>query len=300
MRLNYYPAQAVAPPPAQLRASAHTDYGALTLLTALLGEDRTLEPLKRVLIARTEGNPFFLEESVHTLVETGLLVGERGAYQMVKTPDAWQIPATAQAILAARIDRLAPEDKRLLQTAAVIGKDVPFGLLQAITDASEDTLRRGLTHLQAAEFLYETNLFPDLEYTFKPALTHQVAYDTLVEERRRPLHAKIVTAIEQLYPDRLVEHAERLAYHTVRAGLVEKAVRYLREAGTKALERSACREATELLQQALAVLQSQPETPGDSGGGPERAHGAGSGPHGDEGERLTGCGSDVSPSPGTL
>ena len=111
--------------------------------TALLGEDRSLEPLKRVLIERTEGNPFFLEESVRTLVETQVLVGERGAYRLTKAPDAWQIPATAQAILAARIDRLAPEDKRLLQAAAVIGKDVPFALLQAIADVPEDALRRG-------------------------------------------------------------------------------------------------------------------------------------------------------------
>ena len=245
----------------QLRIDPLPPERADELLKTLLGEDRTLEPLKRALIARTEGNPFFIEETVHALVETQVLVGERGAYRMAKAPDAWQIPATAQAILAARVDRLAPEDKRLLQTAAVIGKDVPFGLLRAIADMPEDALRRGLEHLQAAEFLYEISLFPDLEFTFKHALTHQVAYDTLVEERRRQLHAKIATAMEQLYADRLVEHAERLAYHTVRAGLAKKAVQYLREAGLKALERSAHRESTELLQQALAVLDTQPETP---------------------------------------
>jgi tetratricopeptide (TPR) repeat protein len=245
----------------QLRIDPLPPESASELLTALLGEDRALEPLKRLLIARTEGNPFFIEESVHTLVETQVLVGERGAYRMAKAPDAWQIPATAQAILAARIDRLAPDDKRLLQTAAVIGKDVPFGLLHAIADMPDGTLRGGLAHLQGAEFLYEMNLFPDLEYTFKHALTHQVAYDTLVKARRRQLHARIVTAIERLYADRLVEHVERLAYHTVQAGLVEKAVRYLREARIKALERSAPREAIELLQQALTLLDSQPETP---------------------------------------
>ena len=142
-----------------------------------------------MLIERTEGNPFFLEESVRTLVETQVLVGERGAYRMTKAPDAWQIPATAQAILAARIDRLAPEDKRLLQAASVIGKDVPFALLQAIADMPEDSLRRRLSHLQAAEFLYETSLFPDLEYTFKHALTHEVAYGSVLHDRRRALHA---------------------------------------------------------------------------------------------------------------
>jgi len=131
----------------QLRLDPLPPEGAEALLNALLGEDRTLARLTRVLIDRTEGNPFFLEESVRTLVETQVLVGERGAYRVAKALDAWQIPATAQAILAARIDRLAPEDKRLLQAASVIGKDAPFALLQAIADMPEDSLRQGLTHL---------------------------------------------------------------------------------------------------------------------------------------------------------
>jgi class 3 adenylate cyclase len=125
----------------QLRIDPLPPESAEALLAALLGEDRTLELLKRVLIERTEGNPFFLEESVQTLVETKVLAGERGAYRMAKAPDAWQIPATAQAILAARINRLEPEDKRLLQAASVVGKDVPFTLLQAIADVPEDSLR---------------------------------------------------------------------------------------------------------------------------------------------------------------
>ena len=193
----------------------------------------------QMLIERTEGNPFFLEESVQTLVETRMLIGERGAYQLVRTPKGLEIPATAQAILAARIDRLTTEGKRLLQTASVIGKDVPFALLQAIADMPEDSLRRELTHLQAGEFLYETSLFPDLEYTFKHVLTHEVAYGSLLQERRRELHGQIATAIEERYQDRLTEHVERLAYHTIRAGLKEKAVRYSREAGVKAVARSA-------------------------------------------------------------
>jgi len=110
----------------QLRIDPLPPDGAEALLTALLGQDGTLEPLKRLLIERTGGNPFFLEESVQTLVETEVLVGNRGAYRMTKAPQAWQIPPTAQAILAARIDRLPPEDKRLLQAASVIGKDVPL------------------------------------------------------------------------------------------------------------------------------------------------------------------------------
>ena len=245
----------------QLRIDPLPPESADALLNALLGEDRTLAPLKRVLIARTEGNPFFLEESVRTLVETQVLVGERGAYRMATAPDAWQIPATAQAILAARIDRLVPEDKRLLQAAAVIGKDVPFALLQTIADMPEESLRRGLAHLQAAEFLYETSLFPDLEYTFKHAFTHEVAYGSVLQDRRRTLHARGVDAIEALYPERLAEHVERLAHHAFRGERWEKAALYLRQAGGKAMERSAYREAAAGFEQALDALRHLPESP---------------------------------------
>src|SRR5439155_715906 len=120
-------------------------------------EDRELGPLTRLLIARTQGNPFFLEESVRTLVETGVLVGARGAYHLAQPLDTLQVPATVQALLAARIDRLPSEDKRLLQTAAVIGTEVPWPLLQAIADTSDEALYRSLAQLQAAEFLYETS-----------------------------------------------------------------------------------------------------------------------------------------------
>ena len=244
----------------QLRIDPLRPESADALLTALLGEDQPLAPLKRLLIERTQGNPFFLEESVRALVETQVLVGERGAYRVTKAPDAWQIPATAQAILAARIDRLAPDDKRLLQATAVIGKDVPFALLQAITDLPEEDLRRGLSHLQAAEFLYEAKLFPDLEYTFKHAFTHEVGYGSLLQDRRRSLHARIVDAIEALYPERLTEHVERLAHHAMRGELWEEAITYLRQAGAKALGRSANREAVGCFEQALTALQHLPET----------------------------------------
>ena len=243
----------------QLRIDPLPPESAEELLTALLGEDATFEPLKRLLIERTEGNPFFLEESVQTLVETKVLVGERGAYRLMRAPEALQIPATAQAILAARIDRLPPEDKRLLQAASVIGKDVPFALLQVIADVPEDSLGRGLTDLQAAEFLYETSLFPDLEYTFKHALTHEVAYGSLLQERRRGLHARIVEAIERHYPDRLAEQIERLAHHAFRGEVWEKALNYPRQAGAKAASRSAHREAVAYFEQALVALKHLPE-----------------------------------------
>jgi class 3 adenylate cyclase/tetratricopeptide (TPR) repeat protein len=243
----------------QLRLDPLPTASAEELLQALLGDDPSLAPLKRLLIERTEGNPFFLEESVRALVETGVLVGERGAYRLAKPLDGLQVPATVHAVLAARIDRLPPEEKRLLQTAAVIGTEVPFALLQAIGELSEEALRRGLGHLQAAEFLYETSLFPELVYTFKHALTHEVAYGSLVQARRRVLHARIVAALEALAGDRIAEQVERLAHHAVRGEVWDKAVTYGQQAGAKAWDRAAFGEAVASFEQALQALAHLPD-----------------------------------------
>jgi predicted ATPase len=146
----------------------------------------------------------------------------------MKAVESIQVPATVQAVLAARIDRLSPEEKQLLQSASVIGEYVPFNLLQAVVDMSEDELRRCLAHLQAAEFLYEASVFPEIEYTFKHGLTYQVADNSLLQDRRRGLHARIVDVIETLYQDRITEQIERLAHHALRGELWNKAVTYLR------------------------------------------------------------------------
>jgi class 3 adenylate cyclase/tetratricopeptide (TPR) repeat protein len=230
------------------------------LLVALLGNDSGLQPLKRLLIERTDGNPFFLEESVRTLVEAKDLSGERGAYHLETASHSPQIPATVQAILAARIDRLPAEDKQLLHAASAIGKEVPFTLLQAIAELPEESLRRGLAHLQAAEFLYEAQLFPDLQYTFKHALTHDVAYGSLLRSRRRSLHTRIMAAIEHLHPDRLRDYVDQLAHHAFRGEAWGKAVTYHRQAGAKAFARSANREAVGHFEQALTALTHIPET----------------------------------------
>jgi class 3 adenylate cyclase/tetratricopeptide (TPR) repeat protein len=241
----------------QLRLDALPPATAGEFLGALLGADPALEPLKRLLVRR--GNPLFIEESIRTLVETGALTGERGAYHLTRAIQAIEVPATVQVILAARIDRLPAEDKQLLQTASVIGKDVPFVLLQAVAEAAEDAVHRGLTHLQAAEFLYETRLFPDPEYTFKHALTHEVTYGTLLQERRKILHARIVGAIESFYSDRLDEHVERLAHHAFRGEVWDKTLLYSRQAGAKAFLRSANQEAVAWFEQALLALKHLPE-----------------------------------------
>jgi len=227
------------------------------LLGALLGDDPGHATLRQLLVERTERNPFFLEESVRALVETGVLVGEHGAYRVAQAVPNIPVPATVQAVLAARIDRLPPAEKRLLQAAAVIGKDVPFAILE--TMATEHDLRPCLARLQAAEFLYETSLFPELEYTFKHALTHEVAYASLLHERRRDLHAQIVTAIEQLSADRRAERVDQLAHHALRGEVWDKAVVYLRRAGAKATARSAYREAVSCFEHALRALGHLPQ-----------------------------------------
>jgi tetratricopeptide (TPR) repeat protein len=245
----------------QLRIDPLPPESADELLNALLGTDAALGPLKQLLVERTEANPLFLEESVRELVETGALAGERGAYRLTRPVEHLKIPATVQAILAARIDRLAPEAKRLLQAAAVIGKDVPMPLLLAIADAPEPEVRAELTHLQAAEFLYEVRFFPGLEYTFKHALTHEVAYQGLLHERRRALHARIAEAIERFSTERVAEQAERLAHHALRGELWEKAVVYLRQAGATAYARGALREARDTCLLALELCPRLDPTP---------------------------------------
>ena len=231
------------------------------LLEALVGRDPTLEPLKHLLMQQAEGTPLFLEEGVRALVETGALRGERGQYRLVKDLQTVQVPPTVQAILAARIDRLPPEDKLLLQAGSVIGKDVPFALLQAVGEQDVEAMRRGLSRLQAAELVYETSLFPDLEFTFKHALTHDVTYASLLQERRRVLHARVADAIEHLYPDRRAEHIERLADHAFKGQDWEKAIACLREAAAKAVARATVREAVAHLERALAALTHLPPTP---------------------------------------
>ncbi|HSE02552.1 MAG TPA: hypothetical protein VLK35_00255, partial [Methylomirabilota bacterium] len=191
--------------------------------------------------------------------------GEPGARRLAKPLETVQVPGSVQAVLAARIDRLTPVAKHVLQCASVIGKDVPFAVLAEIADLTDEGLRAGLSALQAGELLYEASFFPEIEYTFKHALTHEVAYGSLLHETRRALHARIVDVIERLYATRLGEHVERLAHHALRGGLRQRAVDYLRQAGAKAAARSAHREAVAFFEQALEIVE------GESGRGPTPA-----------------------------
>jgi tetratricopeptide (TPR) repeat protein len=247
----------------QLRIDPLQPASAEELLQYLLGINEDLVRLKSLLIQRTEGNPFFAEESVRSLVETGVLVGEKGAYRPGLKIDEIQIPNTIQNVLADRIDRLPAEEKRLLQTAAVIGVNIPLPLLRAVAELPEDDLRRYVSHLQTAEFLYETNLFPEVEYAFKHALTTEVAYGALLHERRTSLHGLIVKALEAMTESIPHDHLERLAQHAFQAELWDKAVIYLREAGNKAVSLSSFRNAVLYFERALEALRHVPNTNGN-------------------------------------
>src|SRR4029077_19044989 len=189
------------------------------LLQALVGSDQSLATLKSFVTERASGNPFLAEELVRTLTDRGVLEGSRGNYRLAKPLSSVEVPPTVQAMLAARIDALPAPEKRLLQEAAVIGYDVPLALLHAISGLSEDDLGGLLGNLQDAEFLYAAQLFPELQYRFKHAFTHDVAYSGVLRERRRDIHARVVGSMEKLYADRLGEQVERLAHHAVRGEL---------------------------------------------------------------------------------
>ncbi|HEY4986385.1 MAG TPA: adenylate/guanylate cyclase domain-containing protein, partial [Bradyrhizobium sp.] len=228
------------------------------MLNTLVGSDIGLEPLKRFLIEKTGGTPFFLEESVRALVETGVLSGEPAGYRAAKSISDLKIPVTIEALLTSRIDRLAPLDKRLLQAAAVVGYQAPRNILQAVSDLSPEALRESLKRLQGAEFLYETNLFPDIEYTFKHALIHDAAYQMLSVDRRRTLHAAALVAGEQLYADKLFEKADWLAFHAFRAQAWGRAAVHLQAAAALEIARAANRVAVQHLENALIAIDHLP------------------------------------------
>ena len=246
---------------ARLRVDPLTADSADRLVGELLGDDRSLADLRRQLIERTGGTPLFLEESVRALADARALEGVPGAYRAVRPIDISQIPSTVHAVIAARIDRLPAVQKSLLQTAAVIGREVPAELLQPIAGLDAEELNDLLAELQAAELLYQSRFLPQPQYTFKHALTHQVAYESLLRERRRAIHLKLIAISEALYADRLDEHVERLAHHALASEQWAKAVDYLYRSAIKAMQRSAHQPAIQFLNRGLEIIETLPESP---------------------------------------
>jgi predicted ATPase len=226
------------------------------LLTFLLGNDTSLMALKQLILAKTEGTPFFMEEVVQTLAEEGVLIGDRGHYRLEQAPTELHISPTVQGVLTARIDRLPLSEKELVQTLAVIGREFPLSLVRQVITQPEEELYRLLASLQRKEFLYEQPAFPEVEYLFKHALTQEVAYSSVLQDQRKALHERTAQATETLYGSSLDEHYSELAHHYGRSGNTQKAVEYLHLAGQQAVQRSANEEAVNHFAAALGLLKT--------------------------------------------
>jgi tetratricopeptide (TPR) repeat protein len=231
------------------------------LIKSLLGDQAELDSLIDLLIRRTDGNPFFIEESIRSLTETGVLIGAKGEYRPGIAIDNIRVPSTVRTVLADRVDRLAAAEKQLLQTAAVIGVVVPLRLLEEVAGLRAEDLHRYLFNLQAAEFIHEYSLFPELKYSFKHALTNEVVYGALLHERKTAVHASVVAALERAGSDNSNDEIEALAHHAFRAELWPKAVAYLQGAGAKATAHSAFFEALSCYQRGLVAADRLADTP---------------------------------------
>jgi predicted ATPase len=226
---------------------------------ALLAEGEVASDLRQLILDRAAGNPLFLEELTHSLLENGSIRKQDRQYVLSRKPSEIPVPDTIQGVISARMDRLEEAMKRILQVASVIGRDFAFRILQAISGMQEE-LKSHLRNLQGLEFIYERTLFPELEYIFKHALIQEVAYNSLLLKRRREIHEKIGLAIEEIYAERVEEFYEMLAHHFERAGVPDKAVKYLHLAGQRAVRLSANEEAISYFTQALELLESLPES----------------------------------------
>jgi len=242
----------------QLRIDPLEAAGAEELLSRLLGGAPELSELKRRLHDASEGNPLFLEESVRILVDTGVLSGARGAYRLSREPAAIEIPPSVAAIIAARIDWLGAAEKAVLQLGAVIGEDVPLALLEAVSELPVDELHGALADLRARELLYEARLFPDIAYAFRHGLTRRVAYDGLLHDSRRALHARVADALEARFADHLDEAVETLAHHFEQGAVWPKAAEYSLRAAEKAKQRYTYPTALELARKAETVAERDP------------------------------------------
>jgi predicted ATPase len=224
------------------------------MLHALLGEDTSLQSLKNLIIEKAQGNPFFIEEIVQTLLEQGVLV-HNGSTMLTRPLSEIRVPPTVQGILAARVDALPAPEKSLLQTLAVIGKDFSLNLVSQISAIADDRLEPMLKGLQTGEFIYEQSASGETEYTFKHVLTQEVAYNSVLMERRRHLHERTGQMIEMLFKDRIDDHVAELARHYSRSTNTRKAVEYLFRAGSQAAKRYAHSDAIAQLSSALELLK---------------------------------------------
>jgi class 3 adenylate cyclase/tetratricopeptide (TPR) repeat protein len=230
------------------------------MLSALVGDADELRPLKQMIAGRTEGNPFFIEEMVQVLFDEGVLERDEGVVTMQKPIGSVHIPPTVRGILASRIDRLGAAEKELLQTLAIIGKEFPMGLVRRVTGKSDDALLPLLQNLQLGEFIYEQPAFPDSEYTFKHALTQEVAAQSMLIERRHQIHERTAAAIEAMYAHKIDDHLGELAHHYSQSSNLDKAINFLFRAGEQGYQRSTYDEALRHTREALRLVATQPDS----------------------------------------
>jgi tetratricopeptide (TPR) repeat protein len=243
----------------QLRLDPLNRESAEEILSALLGDAAELIPLKRRIIQTTEGNPFFLEEMVQELFEEGTL-HRNGVVKVTRSLPQVHVPPTVQGILASRVDRLPQSEKEFLQTVAVLGREFSLSLARQVTAKADEELEQMLANLQVREFIYEQPAFPEVEYTFKHALTQEVAYNSVLNERRRILHERAGAALEHLFGGRLEEHVHELARHYERSSNVDKAVHYLALAAHRNGRQGLLAEGIEQTERALRLIEALPET----------------------------------------
>jgi class 3 adenylate cyclase/tetratricopeptide (TPR) repeat protein len=244
----------------QLRLDPLGRESAEEMLSVMLGDDKDLGALRRQIIERTQGTPFFMEEMVQALLEEGVLQ-RNGRVKLAKPISATKVPSTVQAVLASRIDRLPAPQKELLQTLAVLGREFSLSLAQRVTLKTGDDLEQMLAELQLAEFINEQPTAGELEYTFKHALTQEVAYNSLLAERRRAIHEKTANGLEALFSERLDDHYTELAYHFLRGVNTAKAIHYAQLAADQAVNRAVYSEAANLIEASLRLLDRLPEGP---------------------------------------
>jgi predicted ATPase len=244
----------------QLRLDPLAGADGAAMLAALLGESVELNPLKRLIEDRTDGNPFFIEEIVQALFEDGALV-RNGLVKVTRSLSQLRLPPTVQGILAERIDRQPSEHKQLLQTLAVIGRESPLGLLRQVASNSDAALERTLSDLQAGGFIYDQAAASGIEYVFKHALTQEVAYNSLLIERRKQIHGHVGQALESIFADHLDDHLSQLAHHYSHSDNVGKAIEFLGRSGEQAMQRSAYFDAITSLMAATALLRKLPDSP---------------------------------------
>ena len=259
MRPDRYPPWVQSNYCVQLQLPALDPEGAATLLREVIGPSADLEPLRRQILGQAGGVPLFIEEIARSLSESGVVANQASPQRATALLANVVIPASVQAIVAARIDRLPPGRRRLLHVASVIGKDIPLNLLERVADLPHDRLEGELAQLQTSGFLYEVGIALGKGYTFRHVLIQTVAYKEMLRKTRRELHARVMTAMETVFAGRLDELTERLAEHALRGEVWPAAVSYALKAGDRAIGHWAWREAIGFYDRAIEALTHLPE-----------------------------------------